>query len=68
MANPAINFKTYYCVYVSIMLKLHDGYKNARRFFTHDNAINYDSIVRFTTFGQDYVWKNQIVKIIGKDV
>src|ERR671938_981839 len=48
------------------MLKLHDGYKNARRFFTHDNATNYDSIVRFTTFGQDYVWKNQIVKIIGK--
>ena len=48
------------------MLKLHDGYKNARRFFTYDNATNYDSIVRFTTFGQDYVWKNQIVKIIGK--
>ena len=48
------------------MLKLHDGYKNARRFFTHDNATNYDSIVRFTTFGQDCVWKNQIVKVIDK--
>jgi demethylmenaquinone methyltransferase / 2-methoxy-6-polyprenyl-1,4-benzoquinol methylase len=47
-------------------LKLHDGYKSARRFFNHDNAANYDYIVRFATFGQDYIWKNQIVKRIGK--
>ena len=49
-----------------MVLKVHNGYKNARTFFTSDNASNYDSIVRFTTFGQDYVWKNQIVKMIGK--
>ena len=49
-----------------MVLKVHNGYKNARTFFTSDNAANYDSIVRFTTFGQDYIWKNQIVKMIGK--
>jgi demethylmenaquinone methyltransferase / 2-methoxy-6-polyprenyl-1,4-benzoquinol methylase len=48
------------------MLEVHNGYKNVRRFFTYDNAANYDSIVYLTTFGQDSVWKNQIVKIIGK--
>jgi demethylmenaquinone methyltransferase/2-methoxy-6-polyprenyl-1,4-benzoquinol methylase len=49
-----------------MVLRVHDGYKNARTFFTSDNAITYDSIVRFTTFGQDFIWKNQIVKMIGK--
>ena len=47
-------------------MDIHDGYKNVRRFFTYDNAANYDSIVRFTTFGQDFVWKNRIVNMIGK--
>jgi demethylmenaquinone methyltransferase / 2-methoxy-6-polyprenyl-1,4-benzoquinol methylase len=47
-------------------LEVHNGYKHIRRFFTYDNATNYDSIVRFTTFGQDSVWKNQIVNIVGK--
>jgi demethylmenaquinone methyltransferase/2-methoxy-6-polyprenyl-1,4-benzoquinol methylase len=49
-----------------MVLRVHEGYKNARAFFTSDNANTYDSIVRFTTFGQDYVWKNQIVKMIDK--
>ena len=48
------------------MLEVHNGYKNVRRFFTYDNAASYDYIVRFTTFGQDSVWKNTIVKIIGR--
>jgi demethylmenaquinone methyltransferase/2-methoxy-6-polyprenyl-1,4-benzoquinol methylase len=47
-------------------LELHEGYRNAKRFFTYENAANYDSIVQFTTLGQDSVWKSHIIKIIGK--
>jgi demethylmenaquinone methyltransferase / 2-methoxy-6-polyprenyl-1,4-benzoquinol methylase len=48
------------------MLKAHEGHRNARKFFSHENASTYDSVVRFTTFGQDSSWKNQILKIIGR--
>lgn len=48
------------------MLKVHEGLRNARKFFSHENASTYDSVVRFTTFGQDSLWKNQILDIIGK--
>jgi demethylmenaquinone methyltransferase / 2-methoxy-6-polyprenyl-1,4-benzoquinol methylase len=47
-------------------LEVHNGYRKVRRFFTYDNATNYDSIVRLTTFCQDSVWKNQIINILGK--
>jgi demethylmenaquinone methyltransferase / 2-methoxy-6-polyprenyl-1,4-benzoquinol methylase len=48
------------------MLKVHEGLRNARKFFSHENASTYDYVVRFTTFGQDSLWKNQILNIIGK--
>jgi demethylmenaquinone methyltransferase / 2-methoxy-6-polyprenyl-1,4-benzoquinol methylase len=39
------------------------GYLYAKGFFTGFNAITYDRLVQFTTFGQDYYWKK---KILGK--
>jgi demethylmenaquinone methyltransferase / 2-methoxy-6-polyprenyl-1,4-benzoquinol methylase len=44
---------------------VHEGHANARRFFTQANAGSYDSIVRFTTFGQDFVWKREILQASG---
>ena len=41
------------------------GQKTAERFFTSENASTYDYIVRFTTFGQDHLWKDHMVKIIN---
>ncbi|MFZ0511627.1 MAG: class I SAM-dependent methyltransferase [Candidatus Nitrosopolaris sp.] len=38
----------------------------ASRFFTCINASSYDVVVRITTFGQDYVWKRQILDVIDK--
>jgi demethylmenaquinone methyltransferase/2-methoxy-6-polyprenyl-1,4-benzoquinol methylase len=48
------------------MLQVHEGHKNARKFFNSKTASSYDSIVRFTTFGQDYLWKSHILRIIEK--
>jgi demethylmenaquinone methyltransferase / 2-methoxy-6-polyprenyl-1,4-benzoquinol methylase len=47
-------------------LLIHEGHKNARKFFNSKTASSYDSIVRLTTFGQDYLWKNHISSIIDK--
>jgi demethylmenaquinone methyltransferase/2-methoxy-6-polyprenyl-1,4-benzoquinol methylase len=44
----------------------YDGLRIARTFFTFKNASTYDQIVRFTTFGQDYHWKTQIIRILRK--
>lgn len=44
----------------------YDGLRTARTFFTFKNASTYDQIVRFTTFGQDYHWKTQIIRILSK--
>jgi demethylmenaquinone methyltransferase / 2-methoxy-6-polyprenyl-1,4-benzoquinol methylase len=44
----------------------YDGQRIARTFFTFKNASTYDQIVRFTTFGQDYYWKTQIIGILSK--
>ena len=49
------------------MLRVHDGHKNARRFFGSRNAASYDSVVRLTTFGKDLMWKKQIMNIIRLD-
>jgi demethylmenaquinone methyltransferase / 2-methoxy-6-polyprenyl-1,4-benzoquinol methylase len=48
------------------LLLVHEGHANARRFFTQANARSYDSIVRFTTFGQDFAWKQEILQAIGR--
>jgi demethylmenaquinone methyltransferase / 2-methoxy-6-polyprenyl-1,4-benzoquinol methylase len=45
---------------------VHEGHANARRFFTKTNAGSYDSVVRFTTFGQDFVWKREILRATGR--
>lgn len=42
------------------------GYLHAKRFFNEFNASSYDNIVKFTTFGQDHVWKKKILKMISK--
>jgi demethylmenaquinone methyltransferase/2-methoxy-6-polyprenyl-1,4-benzoquinol methylase len=47
-------------------LLIHEGHKNARKFFNSKTASSYDSIVRLTTFGQDYLWKNHISSIVDK--
>jgi demethylmenaquinone methyltransferase/2-methoxy-6-polyprenyl-1,4-benzoquinol methylase len=47
-------------------LQVHQGHKIARQFFNCKTASSYDSIVRLTTFGQDYVWKNQIISNLDK--
>jgi demethylmenaquinone methyltransferase/2-methoxy-6-polyprenyl-1,4-benzoquinol methylase len=47
-------------------MKLHQGYIKTRKFFTSQNASEYDSIVSFCTFGQDSLWKKQILRIIDK--
>ena len=46
--------------------QVHDGHRRASRFFTSINASSYDSVVRIATFGQDYLWKRQILDIIDK--
>ena len=46
--------------------QVHDGHRTASRFFTSINAPSYDSVVRIATFGQDYLWKRQILDIIIK--
>jgi demethylmenaquinone methyltransferase/2-methoxy-6-polyprenyl-1,4-benzoquinol methylase len=47
-------------------MKLHQGYIKTRKFFTSENASDYDSIVSFCTFGQDSLWKKHILRIIDK--
>ena len=46
--------------------QLHDEHRWASRFFTSMNASSYDAVVRFATFGQDYIWKKRIVDLIDK--
>jgi demethylmenaquinone methyltransferase/2-methoxy-6-polyprenyl-1,4-benzoquinol methylase len=50
---------------IPVSMLVHDGHTSARRFFTSANADSYDKIVRLTTFGQDFVWKREIVRAIG---
>jgi demethylmenaquinone methyltransferase / 2-methoxy-6-polyprenyl-1,4-benzoquinol methylase len=45
-------------------MRIHDGYNYAHNFFTAKNAATYDSVVRYATFGQDRIWKNEIAKIV----
>lgn len=46
--------------------QVHDGHGRASRFFTSMNASSYDTVVRIATFGQDYLWKRQILDVIDK--
>jgi len=46
--------------------QLHDEHKWASRFFTSMNASSYDALVSFATFGQDYIWKRQILDVLDK--
>ena len=45
----------------------HEGYANARNFFTPANAESYDRVVSIATFGRDSAWKRQIIKIASLD-
>jgi demethylmenaquinone methyltransferase/2-methoxy-6-polyprenyl-1,4-benzoquinol methylase len=45
---------------------VHEGQAKARKFFTPANANSYDSVARLATFGQDYFWKREIIKSLGK--
>jgi demethylmenaquinone methyltransferase / 2-methoxy-6-polyprenyl-1,4-benzoquinol methylase len=47
-------------------LQVHEGHIIARKFFNSKTASSYDSIVRLTTFGQDYLWKNHMLSILDK--
>ncbi|HET7148487.1 MAG TPA: class I SAM-dependent methyltransferase [Candidatus Nitrosopolaris sp.] len=48
-----------------MMSQVFDGHGTASRFFTATNASSYDTVVRIATFGQDYLWKRQILNIIN---
>ncbi|HET7642874.1 MAG TPA: class I SAM-dependent methyltransferase [Nitrososphaeraceae archaeon] len=41
-----------------------DAQSIAERFFSNQNASSYDLIVKYTTFGRDSVWKQNIAKYI----
>jgi demethylmenaquinone methyltransferase / 2-methoxy-6-polyprenyl-1,4-benzoquinol methylase len=45
-------------------MPLHKGNLSAQRFFTDKNANSYDKLVCAATFGQDKVWKKQIVNMV----
>ena len=42
-----------------------EGHAQAMRFFTSINADSYDLISRLATFGQDIVWKHEIIRAVG---
>jgi demethylmenaquinone methyltransferase / 2-methoxy-6-polyprenyl-1,4-benzoquinol methylase len=46
------------------MMLIHEGHARAMRFFTPSNAGSYDLVVRLATFGQDLVWKHEIIKAV----
>lgn len=46
------------------MMLVHEGHARAMRFFTPSNAGSYDLVVRLATFGQDLVWKHEIIKAV----
>jgi demethylmenaquinone methyltransferase / 2-methoxy-6-polyprenyl-1,4-benzoquinol methylase len=67
MNQQNLNISMYNKMYCKLMmLDVHAGYRNAKKFFSSENASSYDSVVHSTTFGRDYFWKNQILKIIDK--
>lgn len=47
-------------------MQVHEGHIIARKFFNYKTASSYDFIVRLTTFGQDYLWKNHMLSILDK--
>ncbi len=44
-----------------------DGQVIAQKFFSAENSSSYDTVVKYTTFGNDSLWKRQIVKNINKN-
>jgi demethylmenaquinone methyltransferase/2-methoxy-6-polyprenyl-1,4-benzoquinol methylase len=44
-----------------------DAQSIAQRFFSNQNASSYDQIVKYTTFGRDSFWKQNIAKYITPD-
>lgn len=44
---------------------VHEGHAQAMRFFTSINADSYDLISRLATFGQDIVWKHEIINAVS---
>ena len=47
------------------MMLVHEGHAKAMRFFTSTNADSYDLISRLATFGQDVVWKHEIINAVS---
>ncbi len=47
------------------MMLVHEGHAKAMRFFTSTNADSYDLISRLATFGQDIVWKHEIINAVS---
>ena len=43
---------------------IHDGQSIAKKFFSNQNAASYDRIVKYTTFGCDSLWKQNIANYI----
>ena len=47
------------------MMLVHEGHAKAMRFFSSTNADSYDLISRLATFGQDIVWKHEIINAVS---
>jgi demethylmenaquinone methyltransferase/2-methoxy-6-polyprenyl-1,4-benzoquinol methylase len=50
---------------IALIMLVHEGHTQARRFFTPTNADSYDLVVRLATFGQDIAWKYEIIKAVS---
>ncbi len=44
-----------------------NGYTLPKKFFSSDNALTYDLVVKYTTFGKDSSWKKHIVKNVKEE-
>ena len=45
-------------------MEQNEGHLCAKNFFNESNALSYDELVKFATFGQDYYWKRKMLNKI----
>jgi demethylmenaquinone methyltransferase / 2-methoxy-6-polyprenyl-1,4-benzoquinol methylase len=46
-------------------MEQNEGHLIAKNFFNESNALSYDKLVKFATFGQDYYWKRKMLNKIS---
>ncbi len=50
---------------IKLIMEQNEGHLYAKNFFNKSNALSYDELVKFTTFGQDYYWKRKMLNKIS---